>query len=150
MSTLNALRGFGGKSLAAAQRGNTVDRQISTMVAKRPILFSLRCAGGLWLEAGRTSTSKLAAQNKCRPPGHGMSKAQIHASWLFLIFSDAHESPLYLQVSVCPGGGLQTSWQKVSFQHQFPVKPAFLTMIQTVNNEVGLPAADSTPWFTVT
>ncbi|CAE7760511.1 unnamed protein product [Symbiodinium pilosum] len=69
---------------------------------------------GLWLEAGRVSTAKLAASTKCRP-----------------------------------SSGLSTSWQKVDFQNQFVEKPAFLTTIQTVNNEVGLPSANSEPWFTV-
>ncbi|CAE7933577.1 unnamed protein product [Symbiodinium necroappetens] len=69
---------------------------------------------GLWLEAGRVSTAKLAASTKCRP-----------------------------------SGGLSTSWQKVDFQNQFAEQPAFLTTIQTVNNEVGLPSANSEPWFTV-
>mgnify|MGYP001818730989 CR=1 FL=1 len=44
--------------------------------------------------------------------------------------------------------GLATSWQKATFQHQFAEKPAFLTSIQTVSNELGLPSANSQPWFT--
>ena len=40
-------------------------------------------------------------------------------------------------------------WQKISFAHEFASPPAFLTSIQTLNNENGLPETSSEPWFTV-
>ena len=40
-------------------------------------------------------------------------------------------------------------WQKISFAHAFASPPAFLTSIQTLNNENGLPGSSSEPWFTV-
>lgn len=49
----------------------------------------------------------------------------------------------------CLGSGLPAiSWEKISFAHQFPAPPAFLSSIQTVNNENGLPS-NSQPWLTV-
>lgn len=95
------------------ETGSVVSQMTVTFVAMPPGTAQLP-GSGLWLEAGRDATSKLAASTKCRPPG-----------------------------------GLQTSWQKVTFQHEFPEKPAFLTTIQTTNNEATLPASDSQPWFTV-
>ncbi|CAK9056799.1 Hypothetical protein (Fragment), partial [Durusdinium trenchii] len=51
----------------------------------------------------------------------------------------------------CKAPGLKNSdsgWQETRFAHTFTTPPAFLTTIQTVRNERGLPS-NSRPWFTV-
>jgi len=45
--------------------------------------------------------------------------------------------------------GVSKSWQKISFTHSFSATPAFLTSVQTVNNENGLPSSSSQPFFAV-
>jgi len=54
-----------------------------------------------------------------------------------------------LQISQKCGVGASTSWQKISFTHPFTATPAFLTSVQTVNNENGLPHSSSQPFFAV-
>eukprot|EP00435_Cladocopium_sp_Y103_P074180 s7_g47.t1 len=50
----------------------------------------------------------------------------------------------------CKATGIPRSkWQKISFAHDFASPPAFLTSIQTLNNENGMPEKSSEPWFTV-
>jgi len=50
----------------------------------------------------------------------------------------------------CTASGIASKqWQKISFAHAFASPPAFLTSIQTLNNENGLPGSSSEPWFTV-
>lgn len=50
----------------------------------------------------------------------------------------------------CKARGIpRKKWQKISFAHEFASPPAFLTSIQTLNNENGLPETSSEPWFTV-
>ena len=46
-------------------------------------------------------------------------------------------------------GIASSKWDKIAFAHAFASPPAFLTSIQTLNNENGLPASSSEPWFTV-
>ena len=55
-----------------------------------------------------------------------------------------------LQIGKKCSVGVSTSWQKISFTHPFTDTPAFLTSVQTVNNENGLPSSSSQPFFAVT
>eukprot|EP00435_Cladocopium_sp_Y103_P035505 s2435_g9.t1 len=56
---------------------------------------------------------------------------------------------LMYQVKKCMAKGIpDATWEKISFAHDFASPPAFLTSIQTLNNENGLPEKNSEPWFT--
>jgi len=49
----------------------------------------------------------------------------------------------------CRDKGMSRSWSKVDFSHSFAEPPAFLSTVQTTNNEIALPTGTSQPWFTV-
>jgi len=93
--------------------------------------------GSSVMHAAMTATFVAVVPGRRQLPGS--------ATWL----EAGRTSTSHIIAGSCTPAGLQTSWQKVAFQNPFSNPPAFLTTIQTANNEVGLPAGNSQPWFTV-
>ncbi|CAE7030913.1 TUBA [Symbiodinium natans] len=67
------------------------------------------------------------------------------------LWIDAGTTSLHkiMQGDSCKGSSSESGWTQVSFAQAFPEAPAFLTAIQTTNNEFGLPTGNSQPWMTV-